>query len=103
MGDSDCCGGAACLRLVLAREGGSLWPSRDVLTADGVHRVEVARLADQVVISLHWQAVAWFFLTRNERDLRAFDGIAVAGHTLVTDPNVLLTNWSLPDAVRGVS
>jgi hypothetical protein len=90
-------------RLVRGREGSSLWPRRDVLTADGVHQVEVACLAEQVVISLHWQAVAWFFLTRNEQDLRALDGMAVAGHTLVTDPNVLLTNWSLPDATRGVS
>lgn len=103
MGDSDCCGGAWCARLRLGVEGSSLWPRRDVLTADGVHQVEVACSAEQVLISLHWQAVAWFFLTRNECDLHAFDGIAVAGHPLVTDPNVLLTNWSLPGDMRGVS
>lgn len=60
---------------------------RIALCEAGVIEVEPALLAEHVLIDHHWEAVAWFALTDDERPLRSFAALHVRGLPLTCSAN----------------
>lgn len=68
-------------------------PKMRLITTDGVKAAPVADEHERSLVGQHANAIGQFLATGNADPLSTFEGVAVAGHSLLTDPDALET-WA---------
>jgi len=64
-------------------------PVMRLITTEGVKAEPVADEHERSLVGRHANAVGQFLATGNVDPLSLFDGVAIAGHPLLTDPDEL--------------
>ena len=64
-------------------------PQMRLITSDGVIAAAVADETQRSLVGQHANAVAQFLATGDTKPLKPFDGVVIADHQLLTDPDAL--------------